>query len=116
MQKKENTIKYIIKDNRREKSKERKGTQAKQSTSEEQYGTILVFSIKNGFLMKNSIPRMTHDLTSTMILQGPNQKNYSDIFVDQSFQQEKVAISKFTHGELSLRLRRYLSILETAVM
>jgi hypothetical protein len=52
-------------------------------------------------------------VTSTLILQGPNQKTYSDVFTEQPFgEQSRTAIPKLTGEELTTKLQRYLLLLE----
>jgi hypothetical protein len=48
-----------------------------------------------------------------LILQGPNQKTYSDVFTEQPFgEQSRTAIPKLTGEELTTKLQRYLLLLE----
>ncbi|GCE22241.1 hypothetical protein [Dictyobacter kobayashii] len=51
-------------------------------------------------------------MTSTLILQTSNQKISSDVFIEQPFEQEVMAVSKFTRDELQLKLKQYIVMLE----
>jgi hypothetical protein len=58
------------------------------------------------------IINMPNTTTSTLVLQGRSQQDYSDIFVEQPFEGENGHMPKFTTDECIAKLQCYMALLE----
>jgi hypothetical protein len=66
-------------------------------------------------MIPHRVMKLPNMATSTLILQGPTQKVYSDVFVETPLQQEQRNITKFTVDQLRANFLRYQEILKKQV-